>query len=151
MNIFALMNDVFCDTLRARFESALSKVHFLCSSEEMSNYKALNDNFLHGPNQDGLELNDDFLHNPGVLEYAIINDNVDLLKYASDLGLVKADISEYVFEKACEEGSKEVLEYFISVFQTIDYTGIFTCRFMLIAWLQNCFQASTRTHQKISS
>ena len=119
------MNDVFCDTLRARFESALSKVHFLCSSEEMSNYKALNDNFLHGPNLEGLELNDDFLHNPGVLEYAIINDNVDLLKYASDLGLAKADISEDVFEKAIEEGSKEVLEYFISVFQTIDYTGIF--------------------------
>ena len=107
-----LMDEVFCNVLKDKFESALSRVHFGLkpSSKIMSNYKDLNKNFLDGCNQ-------------GVLEFAICKENVDLLKYASDLGLVKADITCDLFQMALEKGNKKIVKYLVSVFLTIDYAG----------------------------
>ena len=67
--------------------------------------------------------------NYGVLEFAIRNDNDNLLKYASDLGLIKADISCDLFQMALEKGNKKVIKHLVSVFQTIDNGGNVICVF----------------------
>ena len=59
----------------------------------------------------------------GVLEFALCKNSVDLLKYASDLGLVKKDVSKDVLQTALEKGEEKVVKYLVNIFGTIDYAG----------------------------
>ena len=61
--------------------------------------------------------------NKEVLEVAITQSNLNLLKYASDLGLVKINITDNCFKKACEKGDLKVIKHLVGVFQTIDFEG----------------------------
>ena len=100
------------ETLKLKFESALSRVHFgRTNRKELSDFTALNKIFNDEINQE-------------VLELAITHSNLNLLKYASDLGLVKTNITDNCFKKACEKGDLKVIKHLVSVFQTIDFAGM---------------------------
>ena len=100
------------ETLKLKFKSALSRVHFgKTNRKELSDFTALNK-----------ILNDEI--DQEVLELAITHSNLNLLKYASDLGLVKIDITDNCFKKACEKGDLKVIKHLVSVFQTIDFAGM---------------------------
>ena len=100
------------EALKLKFKSALSRVHFGRSNrKELSDFTALNKIFNYEINQK-------------VLELAITHSNLNLLKYASDLGLVKTNITDDCFKKACEKGDLNVIKHLVSVFQTIDFAGM---------------------------
>ena len=99
------------ETFQPKFKSALSRVHFgRTNRKELSDFTAMNKMF-----------NDEI--NKEVLEVAITQSNLNLLKYASDLGLVKINITDNCFKKACEKGDLKVIKHLVGVFQTIDFAG----------------------------
>ena len=100
------------ETFQPKFKSALSRVHFgRTNRKELSDFTAMNKMF-----------NDEI--NKEVLEVAITQSNLNLLKYASDLGLVKINITDNCFKKACEKGDLKVIKHLVGVFQTIDFAGM---------------------------
>jgi hypothetical protein len=99
------------ETLQLKFKSAMSCVHFGRSNRnKLSDFTAMNKIFNDEINQE-------------VLELAITHSNLNLLKYASDLGLVKTNITDNCFKKACEKGDLKVIKHLVSVFLTIDFAG----------------------------